>query len=67
MTATVVTAKTRKRCPHCKLMAEKGEEAVLTDDRFQREAYKPHTGGTMTVTRGAWHLWHPACHVEACR
>lgn len=62
-----VQAKKRKRCPWCKRMIEVGEAAILTDDRFQREAYMHHTGGTMTVTRGAWHLLHEKCHADRKR
>jgi hypothetical protein len=58
-----VVAKTRKRCPQCAKMVEKGDTALLTDDRFTSTAHMWRTGGEMRVTRGAWHLWHPKCRV----
>lgn len=53
-----VVAKARKRCPDCWRMIERGEEAILTDDRHLVAAVQWH--GRRYV-RGAWHLRHPAC------
>lgn len=59
-----VTAKTRKRCPHCRQMIEKGERAVLTDDRHMSQRLQDFG---RSYVRGAWHLWHPHCHREIGR
>lgn len=58
-----VTAKTRKRCPHCNRMIELGEAATLTDDRWTKDGISQnHGNAAYRATRGAWHLYHPACH-----
>jgi hypothetical protein len=68
MTATkgpiTVTAKTRKRCPACKQMIEVGESAVLTDDRYMDSRVQWFG---RQYARGAWHLWHSACHAAQPR
>ncbi len=58
----LVTAKTRKRCPHCREMIEVGASAVLTDDRYMEARIQWHG---RKFQRGAWHLWHPDCHKAA--
>ena len=63
MSATIregreVTAKTRKRCPHCRKMIEVGARAFLTDDRYQSARIQDFG---RSYPRGAWHLWHVEC------
>ena len=58
-----VTAKSRKRCPHCNGMVEVGESAVLSDDRWTKDGVSQNHGGAQySAPRGAWHLYHPECH-----
>lgn len=60
-----VTAMTRKRCPDCGQMVEVGEAAVLRDERSQATSGRtPWIGNRQSYTRGAWHLYHPACFVN---
>jgi|SRR5687767_2820808 len=56
-----VTAKARKRCPHCRKLIEAGEQAILTDDRYMTS--KVQWFGR-EYQRGAWHIWHPDCWTE---
>lgn len=58
-----VVAKTRKKCHGCGKMVERGENAVLTDDRYADYHVGRMSGAMRSVVRGAWHLWHPACHI----